>query len=317
MNATEYCSSTCDDFTSNFASPHMKYFVDDNSVCVHTGDDADDESNKGVAASKNSQNRNASHRQRDVTKSPLHHNENLGKESSWASIDGRQQQRFKSEEGFDDQPTDEDRTRGTSYDDTNTHCDESSRSFANRPDSGEARSDSDPLHTNLILENFRHGLFGLPLNWTHVVKKKSSWSSNSHKTSATSSTTSNSSCSNSSGRAPKSRSDDHNSLGHNIDLMSMHDSLGEHHHVPSFGKSREFRSFGSHRSLEDQASSHFLKPTYMTADESKQLHEESSRYKYILPSPSSDRSSTASQNPQGESSNELTTTIPYSSLSKS
>jgi len=131
----------------------------------------------------------------------------------------------------------------------------------------------------------------------------------------------------------------------------MHDSLGEHYQefkrnkgaletisikgrvnspkelmreLPSFGKSREFRSFGSNRSyetnrsLEEAQAMYSLKPTFMTAAESKKLHDESVRYTYIIPTVSSDQISTTS--PGQEVSLDLehtTTTIPYSSLSKS
>lgn len=122
-------------------------------------------------------------------------------------------------------------------------------------------------------------LFGVPLNWPHVVKKTSSWSSVSHKTASTSY----SSYSGSSGN--KSKRDDSISTTHK-NKKPMEREL------PSFGKSREYRSFGSNKSHGENSASSLLKPTYMSARQSKQLHEESSRFKYILEKTPS-RSSTA------------------------
>jgi hypothetical protein len=345
----------CGGVKDNFASYHVDYFVDDdddddNSICVHVGDnESDNESDANL------QSRSSKDHYKNTTKGPLHsggrklvdhkilhrNDETFGKESSWASIDGRppkymgskyskSQHELPLATGLHDRPTDDD-TYGT-YSETN--CDD-----------GEDNCDFEWDKIGL-------GLFGVPLQWTHVVKMKSSWgsssNSNSNKTSSTTSSTSHSSSefSNTRRNTPKNRRDDHNSLEQK-DSISMHDSLGDHYEnmkkknidtisskewevvgfnpsangnlmtreLPSFGKSREFRSFGS-RSLEKESSLYSLKPTYMTANESKQLHEESSRYKYIIYTPSSDRSSTASTDQRREIDLEYTTTIPYSSLSK-
>ena len=304
----------CGNAKDNFASYHMNYFIDDkddNSVCAHVGDDVSDNESDDKFQSRSSK------------ESPLHlggrkhedHgtlqriDETLGKESSWASVDGRPpnfmgSKYSKSQHEFlaiQDQTTDDD-SYGT-YSETNSDDGENNRLF-----------DWDKIGL---------GSFGAPsLQWTHVVTKKSSWGNNSDSinTSSTSSSTSYS--------TSEYRRDDHNSL----------DSLGEHcanmktknisskewevvgfnspangdlmkRELPSFGKSREFRSFGS-RSLEKESFLYSLKPTYMTDNESKQLHEESSRYKYITYTPSSDRSSTASTDQRREIELECTTIIP-------
>ncbi len=128
-------------------------------------------------------------------------------------------------------------------------------------------------------------LFGVPLNWPHVVKKTSSWSSVSHKTASTS--YSSYSGSSSSGSSKSKRGD-------SISMTNKSKKQMERE-LPSFGKSREYRSFGSNKSQGENSASSLLKPTYMSARQSKQLHEESSRFKYILERTPSGRSSTANE----------------------
>ena len=150
--------------------------------------------------------------------------------------------------------------------------------------------EKEPLHVDVASSDVSEesdnkagmALFGVPLNWPHVVKKTSSWSSVSHKTASTSYSSYGSSSQSS---ASKSKRDDSISTPN----KSMEREL------PSFGKSREYRSFGSNKSQGDNSASSLLKPTYMSAGQSKQLHEESSRYKYILKRTPSTRSSTVTQ----------------------
>jgi len=319
----------CGNAKDNFASYHMDYFVDDeddNSVCAHVGDDeSNNESDAKFQSRSSKEGPLHSGGRKRVGHGTLQRNdETLGKESSWASVDGRPPKYMgskysKSQHEFlaiQDQTTDGD-TYGT-YSETNCDDGEGNRLF-----------DWDKIGV---------GSFGAPsLQWTRVVTKKSSWGNDSdsdrNKTFSTSSSTSHSSSEFSN---TKNRRNDHNSL----------DSLGEHYEnmkkknidtisseewevvgfnlpangdlmtreLPSFGKSREFRSFRSR--LEKESPLYSLKPTYMTAHESKQLHEESSRYKYITYTPSSDRSSTASTDQRREIELDYTTIIPYSSLSK-
>jgi hypothetical protein len=175
---------------------------------------------------------------------------------------------------------------------------------------------------DLRLDKFGLDLFALPLHWTHVVKKKSSWSSSSHRTPTSTSAASTSSNEDDSTKRSRNRRDDYNSL-ESKDYHNLHNHHRRHHpheklmkpagfsnsssytssiarESPSFGKSREFRSFGSNRSnpsLDSMASFYSLKPTYMTPRESKQLDDESCRYNYIIPNPSSEQASTTSSNP--------------------
>ena len=150
--------------------------------------------------------------------------------------------------------------------------------------------EKEPLHVDVASSDVSEetentagmALFGVPLNWPHVVKKTSSWSNGSHKTASTSYSSYSSSTQSS---ASKSKRDDSMSVPN----KSMEREL------PSFGKSREYRSFGSNKSQGDNSASSLLKPTYMSASQSKQLHEESSRYKYILKRTPSTRSSTVTQ----------------------
>eukprot|EP00531_Pseudo-nitzschia_arenysensis_P010570 CAMPEP_0116126480 /NCGR_PEP_ID=MMETSP0329-20121206/6353_1 /TAXON_ID=697910 /ORGANISM="Pseudo-nitzschia arenysensis, Strain B593" /LENGTH=417 /DNA_ID=CAMNT_0003620563 /DNA_START=214 /DNA_END=1470 /DNA_ORIENTATION=+ len=337
--------SSCGDLTTKFASHHLDQFVEDNSVCIKTGND--DHNDKGVTSNHPAVAPLHSKELNTVNEAVLRKNEKFGKENSWASIDGRQPARYGMMSEYSASvPEFQERSQ--------TDDDKSTRSLADRIDEGEeVSSDNDPINMTVSLDKIGLGLFGLPLQWTHPVKKKSSWNSNSS-SKKTSSTTTNSSGNESSGISPKNSRDDFNSLEqkdsaslgdyNSTVLIKKNSSLGtigsktsdlgfESSHnegfmireLPSFGKSREFRSFGSsNRSLEDQSALYSLKPTYMSADESKQLHEESSRYKYIIHRSPSDRSSTASsahtgtrslQNSQAELEC-LTTTIPYSSLSK-
>ena len=150
--------------------------------------------------------------------------------------------------------------------------------------------EKEPLHVDVASSDVSEetentagmALFGVPLNWPHVVKKTSSWSNGSHKTASTSYSSYSSSTQSS---ASKSKRDD---------SMSVSNKAMERE-LPSFGKSREYRSFGSNKSQGDNSASSLLKPTYMSASQSKQLHEESSRYKYILKRTPSTRSSTVTQ----------------------
>jgi len=346
--------------SSKFASRHTYSFVDDNSVYTYDGDD-----NKSGA---DFQRRSSKNRRKHTAKAPLHsrdrrhaddgallHNDeavgtrnNSLLSDSLASIK-EDRTRSKSskysksqyEMEYDDQFTDDDSTERTYGTSDETYCDESSRSLADKI-SDNSRIEK-PNWDKIGL-----GLFGLPLQWTHVVRKKSSWDSTSNKTSSTSITESNSGSGNSNINTNKNNriAAEH----------SMHDPLGEHHYekiennridtignlgattndgfvaqeLPSLGKSREFRSFGSNRSKEEGRAKYSLKPTYMTANERKQLHEDSSRYNYIIRASSSDKSLTTSSEPmagsrttpgtvqeEGTNLEYVTTTIPYSSLAKS
>ncbi len=339
--------SSCGDLTTKFASHHLDQFVEDNSVCIKTGKDEENDNENNAKSNHHVVAPLHSKEIRKVDKAVLRDNETLGKESSWASIDGRQPERFGMISEYS-APTQE--FQGQSQ----TDDDKSTRSLADRIDEGEeVSSDNDPINMTVNLDKIGLGLFGLPLEWTHPVKKKSSWNSNSS-SQKTSSTSPNSSGNESSGIAPKNSRDDFNSLEqkdsaslgdyNSTIIVKKNSSLGTIasktsdlgfessqnegfmlRELPSFGKSREFRSFGSsNRSLEDQSALYSLKPTYMSADESKQLHEESSGFKYIIYRTPSDRSSAASsahtgtrsfQNSQAELEY-MTTTIPYSSLSK-
>jgi hypothetical protein len=366
----------CGDLAANFASHHLDYFVDENSICVQVGADNERAANDYPADTNNGHNRNPLNNMTDV---PLHarershtaddfvlrpNQEGFGKESSWASIDGRRPTYMLSKQtrSLEKLSSDEDRTRsyGTStygsrtrsygtYGTYRSYTDDSSRSVAVKLNDGGAACSGNDFGG---WDNIGLGLFGIPLQWTHVVKKKSSW-----ETSETLETASNSSgaYTSSSLKILQNSRDDHNSLSGPIDNPSMHDSPGEHYQefkrnkgaletisfkerinspkelmreLPSFGKSREFRSFGSNRSnqtnrsLEESQAIYSLKPTFMTAAQSKKLHDESVRYTYIIPTVSSDQISTASPAGQEvsidlEHTTTTTTTIPYSSLSKS
>ena len=193
-------------------------------------------------------------------------------------------------------------------------------------------------------------MHGLPMHWTRVVKKQSSWETHSSKY--------NNSSQRYMGLFPKNTRDDSssvapnnflhdssldkqqydrgnssknknksveynnnnnssNSNNYNVGTIDINDREGGSltdnpiamtRDLPSFGKSREFRSFGSNRSKGDCSSSYSLKPTYITADESKLLHEEYNRYNYIIaPTTSSSNMTSATTTDDGESSGTSTT----------
>lgn len=316
--------TTCGDLTTKFASHNLDQFVEENSVCIKTEDlvvTIPSVETQTVPLRSESLN--------PVDEAAFRDNES--KESSWASIDGQRQPRFGMAMSDYSAPVPE--FQEPNDDDKSSHA-----SLADLIDE-ENGSDNDPINMTVSLDKIGLGLFGLPLQWTHPVKKKSSWSSSSsgHKTSSTA--TNSSGNESSGGISQKNSRDDFNSLGQETSLngslhtnemtksslgtitsspsdLGLNSSQNEFlRELPSFGKSREFRSFGSsNRSLEDQSALYSLKPTYISADESKQLQEESSRYKFLLHRTPSDRSSTAGSS--NANRDFLTTTIPYSSLSK-
>ena len=190
----------------------------------------------------------------------------------------------------------------------------------------------------------------MPMHWTPVVKKQSSWETDSSKHNnssqrymgffpknthdVSSSVAPNNFLHDSSlneqqyhrGNSSKNKNkslkynnnnNSSNSNNYNVGTMDINDWEGGSltnnpiamtRDLPSFGKSREFRSFGSNRSKGDCSSSYSLKPTYITADESKLLHEEYNRYNYIIaPTTSSSNMTAATTTDDGDSSGTSTT----------
>ena len=328
----------CGSIPGKFASHDMSYYVDDNSMCTYTVSDIDVESKKKKepykSAKKNSSRPPWQRRAQNEILLPDDDEIFTTRKGSWTSMDRKSARSRSSLSSYSKSKQElPSRTRTRIYEETTDSnrtyhtCEANSKNDAHDDTINQAGSDEqkegqtnlcnlDKSEMDFRLDKIGMDLFALPLHWTHVVRKKSSWSSSSHKTPSLANTGSASSCDDGTTDTSRSRNrrDDYNSLepsDHQPPPETLKSPAGFRNSPSyastitrdsaSFGKSREFRSFGSNRShpsLESMASFYSLKPTYMTPRESKLLDEDSSRYRYIIPNPSSDQASTTSSNPK-------------------